>query len=81
MAVIITQWIIILTGWLKGGDYVLSMTDSKMSEGWLKKSKFIKDGEDSFQTTKQLEVAHLHTPHYLSKGIKEYSQWFLQGQK
>jgi hypothetical protein len=52
------------------------MTDSTTSEGWLRKSNFIEDGEDPIQATIQIKVAHLHATHYLLNEIREYSQWF-----
>jgi len=52
------------------------MTDSTTSEGWLRKSNFIEEGEDPIQATIRIEVAHLHSTHYLSNKIREYSQWF-----
>jgi hypothetical protein len=52
------------------------MTDSTTSEGWLKKTNFIEDGESPIQATIRLEVARLHASHYLSHEIREYSQWF-----
>ena len=52
------------------------MIDSTTSEGWLRKSNFIEDGKDHIQATIRLEVACLHATHYLSTGIREYSQWF-----
>jgi hypothetical protein len=52
------------------------MTDSSTSEGWLRKTNFIEDGEDPIQATIRLEVARLHASHYLSHGVREYSQWF-----
>jgi hypothetical protein len=52
------------------------MTDSTTSEGWLKKTNFIEDGESLIQATIRLEVARLHASHYLSHEIREYSQWF-----
>jgi hypothetical protein len=52
------------------------MTNSTTSEGWLRKSDFIEDGEDPIQATIRIEVARLHATHYLSNKIREYSQWF-----
>ncbi len=52
------------------------MTDSTTSEGWLKKTNFIEDGESPIQATIGLEVAYLHASYYLSHEIREYSQWF-----
>ena len=50
------------------------MTDSTTSEGWLRKSSFIEDGEDPIQATIQIEVAvaRLHATHYLSNEVREY---------
>ena len=52
------------------------MTDSTTSEGWLRKSNFIEDGEDPIQATIRIKLARLHATHYLSNEIREYSQWF-----
>jgi hypothetical protein len=52
------------------------MTNSTTSEGWLRKSNLIEDGEDPIQATIRIEVARLHATHYLSNKIREYSQWF-----
>jgi len=76
LAPIIMPWIDIIAGRLKKDDCALSMTDSTTSEGWLRKSNFIEDGEDPIQATIRLEVARLNATHYLSTGIREYSQWF-----
>jgi hypothetical protein len=51
LAAIIMPWIDIIAGRLKKGNCALSMTDSTTSEGWLRKSNFIKDGEDPIQAT------------------------------
>jgi hypothetical protein len=76
LAAIITPWVDILTGRLKEGDCALSMTNNTTSEGWLKKTNFIKDNKELIQATIQLEVARHHTTNYLLRGIQEYSQWF-----
>ena len=76
IAAIITPWVDIIAGRLKSGDCALSMTDSTTSEGWLKKSNFIEEGESPIQATIRLEVARHHASQYLTKGIREYSQWF-----
>ena len=69
-------WIDIIVGGLRKGDSTLLMTNSTTSEGWLRKSNFINDDENPIQATIQLNVARLHATHYLSTGIREYSQWF-----
>ncbi len=76
IAVIITLWVDIIAGRLTHGDCALSMTDSPTSEGWLKKTNFIEDGESPIQAMIRLEVARLHASHYLSHEIQEFSQWF-----
>ncbi len=76
IAAIITPWVDIIADCLTRGDCALSMTGSTTSEGWLKKTNFIEDGESLIQATIRLEVARLHASHYLSHEIREYSQWF-----
>ena len=76
IAAIITPWIDIIRGRLKPGDCALSMTDSTTSEGWLRKTNFSELREDPEQATVRLEVARLHATHYITLGIREYSQWF-----
>jgi hypothetical protein len=71
---IITLWVDIIASHLAQDDCTLSMTDSTTSEGWLKKTNFIKDREDPIQATICLEVACLHSLHNLLYGIREYSQ-------
>jgi len=73
LAAIITPWGDIIAGRITNGDCALSMTDSTTSEGWLRKSNFIEDGEDPIQATIQLKVACHHATHYLSNEIREYS--------
>ena len=60
IAAIITPWVDIIAGRLTRGDCALSMTDSTTSEGWLKKTNFIEDGESPIQATIRLEVP----PHF-----------------
>jgi len=71
LAAIITPWIDIIAGRLTKGDCALSMTNSTTSEGWLRKSNFIEDGEDPIQATIRIEVARLCATHYLSNEIRE----------
>jgi len=76
LAAIITPWVDILAGRLTDSDCALSMTDSTTSEGWLRKSNFKEDSEDAIQATIRIEVARNHASRYMSKNVKEYSQWF-----
>ena len=52
------------------------MTDSTTWEGWLQKINFKEDSEDAVQATIWIEEAQMHAKLYMSRGIKEYSQWF-----
>jgi hypothetical protein len=52
------------------------MTNSTTSKGWLCKTNFSKLKEDPIKATVRLEVARMHTTHYITLGIREYSQWF-----
>jgi hypothetical protein len=53
------------------------MTNSTTSKGWLRKTNFSELKEDPIQVTVRLEVARIHAMHYITLGIREYSQWFL----
>jgi hypothetical protein len=66
IAAIITLWVNIIAGRLTHGNCTLFMIDSMTSEGWLKKTNFIKDGEEPIQATICLKVACLHASQYLS---------------
>jgi hypothetical protein len=76
LAAIITPWVDIIRGRLTAGDCALSITDSTMSEGWLRKTNFSKLGDDPIQASVRLEAARMHALNYMITGIKEYSQWF-----
>jgi hypothetical protein len=76
IAAIMTPWIDIIQGRLRPGDCALSMTDSTTSEGWLRTTNFSELQEDPEQASVWLEVARLHATHYITLGIREYSQWF-----
>ena len=76
LAAIITPWIDIIKGRLQPGDCALSMTDSTTSEGWLRKTNFSELGDNPIQATVRLEAARMHAMHYMTLGIREYSQWF-----
>ncbi len=52
------------------------MTDSTTSKGWLHKTNFSEINEYPDQATVRLQVAQMHAMHYITLGIKEYSQWF-----
>ncbi len=76
IAAIITPWVDIIWGPLHLGACALSMTDSTTSKGWLCKTNFSEINEDPDQATVRLEVTWMHSTHYITLGIREYSQWF-----
>jgi hypothetical protein len=73
---IITLWVDIIHGRLRSGNSTLSMTNITTSKGWLCKTNFSKLDDDPIQATVRLEVARMHTTHYITVGIREYSWWF-----
>ena len=50
------------------------MTNSTTSKGWLCKTNFSELGNDPIKARVRLEVARMHTTHYITLGIREYSQ-------
>ncbi len=52
------------------------MTNSTTSEGWLRKTNFSELGDNPLQATVCLEATRMHAMHYMTLGIREYSQWF-----
>jgi hypothetical protein len=53
----ITLWIDIIGGRLSPGDCALSMTDSTMAKGWMKKSNFSKAGDNPIQALTCIDAA------------------------
>ena len=52
------------------------MTGSSTSDGWLNKSNFIEEGEDTIQSTIQLKVSRGDAKRMMKNKIKNYAQWF-----
>ncbi len=52
------------------------MTNSTTSKSWLRKTNFSELSNNPLQATVRLEAARLHAMHYMTLGIREYSQWF-----
>jgi hypothetical protein len=65
LASIITRWVDIIQGHF-----------STTLEGLLCKTNFSKLNNDPIQATVRLEAARMHATHYITLGIREYSQWF-----
>jgi hypothetical protein len=73
---IITPWIDMILKCLQPADCVLSMTNSTMSAGWLKKTNFSEAAMDPTKSTIHLEIARKHAGLFIHHNTKEYSQWF-----
>ncbi len=76
IASIITPWKDLINKRLRPGDCALSMTDSTISAGWMKKTNFSVEIMDTSEATVCLEIARQHASHFTNYDIKEYSQWF-----
>ena len=77
-AATITPWIGILSGCLNPGDCTLTMTNSTMANGWMKKLNFNKAGNNPIQTSTRIDVARKYTEVFLNADVKGYSQWFVE---
>ena len=73
---VITPWVDIIEKRLGPGDCSLSMADSSTSEGCLKKSNFIEEGDEAIQATIRLEVSRGDAKIMMKNKIKNYAQWF-----
>ena len=76
LAKLINPLIDIIAKVLGPGDFILSMTDSSTSEGWLRRSNFKEDGEIPIQATVRLKVSRSNAKRIMENKIKNYSQWF-----
>ncbi len=76
LAGIITAWIDIVGRRLSPGDCTMLMTDSTTAEGWMKKSKFGKAGDDPIQALTCINAAIKYAQVFLDADVKGYSQWF-----
>jgi hypothetical protein len=74
--VIITPWINLINGQLNKGDCALSMMDSSTAEGWMRKTNFIKTGDNKIQAKAHADAAQHHTHLFMDGNIKGYSPWF-----
>jgi hypothetical protein len=77
LAAIMTLWVDIINGCLSSGDCALSMTNSTMAEGWMRKSNFSKYGVDPVQARTQVNAARKYAEIFMIADVKSYSQWFL----
>ena len=89
LANITTIKIRLLSGEIKKGDCVLSMSDSMVSTSWLRKSNFDEEPDiqddgtyqmDPIQAEVRAEVAREHALMMMENEICEYEQWF-EGRK
>jgi hypothetical protein len=74
---IIGPWIDIIENNLPPFTCILSQTDSTTSAGWLKKSNFKENDNESKELTKaKLQMSREHALRLMKFKIKDYSQWF-----
>ena len=52
------------------------MTNSKIADGWLRKSNFTKMGEDPIQASVRIKAARMQATLFMSLRLKSYNQWF-----
>ena len=76
LAAIVMPWINIFNGRLSSGDCTLSMTDSRMAEGWMQKSNFSEPGVNPVQARTRVNAARKYTEIFMNADMKSYSQWF-----
>jgi hypothetical protein len=76
LVAIVTPWINIVNGRLSSGDCALSMTNSTMAEGWMRKSNFSKPGIDPVQARTQVNAVRKYAKIFMNADVKGYSQWF-----
>jgi hypothetical protein len=80
LAVMITPWIDLINGQLNNGDCALSMTDSSTAKGWMRKTTFIKTGDNKIQAKACINAAQHHAPLFMNgdcraHGNNLYGQW------
>ena len=76
LASVVTVWVEILEGRVPPLSCILSMTDSTTTAGWLRKSNFQEEDENTDQLLCKQELARSHASRLLASTIKEYPQWF-----
>ncbi len=57
LAAIITPWIDLINGQLHKGDCAFSMTDSLTAKGWMRKTNFIKTGDNAIQAATRVDAS------------------------
>jgi hypothetical protein len=76
LAAIITLSIDLFNGRLHKGDCAQSMTDSSTAKGWMRKTNFIKMGDNAIQAAMRVNAAQHYACIFMDRDIKGYSQWF-----
>ncbi len=76
MAAIISPWINLINKRLTKGDCALSMTDSTIAKGWMRKTNFTEQGDNNIQVKARVNTAWHHAGLFIDGNIKGYSQWF-----
>jgi hypothetical protein len=70
LATIITLWIDIIGGRLTPGDCALSMTDSTMAKGWMKKLNFSDAGDNPIQASTCINTARKYAQVFFVFGCR-----------
>ena len=52
------------------------MTDSWTAKGWMRKTNFIKRGNNAIQSVMRVNAARHYACIFMDGNIKGYSQWF-----
>lgn len=77
VASIISPWIDIIEDDLPELSCILSMTDSSTTEGWLRKSNFKENENESIEMTRaKRKLSRDHASRMMNKNCKDFSQWF-----
>jgi len=77
LASVIGPWIDIIENNLEEFSCVLSLTDSSTTEGWLRKSNFKYNNNESMEMTSvKLDISRGHAMRLMNNNCKDYSQWF-----
>ena len=72
----IGPWLDIASDNLPPLSFILSMTDSTTSAGWLRKSNFMDRGDSPSHMRQKSQTSREHASRLMKHQIKEYSQWF-----
>jgi hypothetical protein len=73
LAAMITPWINIINSRLNQGDCALSMMDSTIAEGWMKKSNFVKQNNNPIQAITCVDAGRHYAELFMDADVKGYN--------